>query len=296
MNEKQKWISQVLLIADMVDLFLASKPGDKAEGLDEFFEELETDSRYDREAVALVKEIETNLPSTREEMHQEIKKQLGKMTITHEEQNAFLKVLISSIGFRSRATALHCTIIVEVADMLAQYCNVSEEEKKEIHLGAILHDLGKIAIPVRILESNGKLEGEDWEIMKSHIVLTEEILDGIISERIKDIAVRHHETLDGKGYPRGLTEQDLTLPQRILAVADIISALSEERSYKAAFPLDEIVKILEGLCQRGNLAPEVVEVAKLNKDSLHKRVIETGRKAAADYMYISNSLEKSNNV
>ena len=81
----------------------------------------------------------------------------------------------------------------------------------------MMHDLGKISIPFRILESSGKLEGEDWEIMKSHVGITEELLFGRIDEEILQTAVRHHETIDGKGYPKQIDGNSLTKSQRIAA-------------------------------------------------------------------------------
>ena len=94
--------------------------------------------------------------------------------------------------------------------------------------------------------------------MKTHVEKTAAILNGWVSEEICDIALRHHEKLDGSGYPDGLTLQQLTLPQRILAVADIFSALTGERSYKQAYPLERSCRILAEMRDAGQLDPQVV--------------------------------------
>ena len=95
----------------------------------------------------------------------------------------------------------------------------------------MFHDLGKIGIPLEILENPGRLTLEDMAVMKTHVEKTAVILNGWVSEEIRDLALRHHEKLNGTGYPDGLSASQLTLPQRILAVADIFSALTGERSY-----------------------------------------------------------------
>ncbi len=285
MNDSLKWISHSILAADAVDLYRISHPNATQEDVLRFLSHLSTE-RYHPRSVQALKEIEAHLPHAQEEIHNALIKQLSRWEISVQERQAFLKVLVSSIDFRSRATTLHCAIIVEVSDMLAQLCDVTEQEKREIHIGAILHDLGKIAIPVEILEHPGKLEGEDWEIMKSHIIYSEEIIDGMVSDSIKNIAIRHHEKLDGTGYPRGLRADSLTLPERILAVADVVSALSEERSYKPVFPMEEVVRIIEGMSERGKLCPKVVSILTANKERIYEKARQIGQRTREDYEHI----------
>lgn len=85
------------------------------------------------------------------------------------------------------------------------------------------------------------------------------------------------------GYPRGLDARSLTLPQRIVAVADIVSALSEERSYKAAFPLEEVLNILEGMCERGKLCPQVIGVLRDHRERIYAEARRAGDETHAIY-------------
>ena len=93
----------------------------------------------------------------------------------------------------------------------ARILGMSEEQIRQIYYGALLHDLGKIGIPVEILEFPGKLSPQAMNIMRTHVNITEEILGGTIDPAITKIAIRHHEKLDGSGYPRGLKANELTL-------------------------------------------------------------------------------------
>ena len=118
---------------------------------------------------------------------------------------------------------------------LAKRMGLKGRALSDIYFGSLLHDLGKIGIPVEILEFPGKLSPQAMRIMRTHVELTGLILGPDVEEKIRKIAMRHHEKLDGSGYPLGLTAMDLSLEERIVAVADIVSALAGTRSYKEAF-------------------------------------------------------------
>ena len=165
---------------------------------------------------------------------------------------------VFTIDFRSRFTVNHTIAVAGIARRLAELKGLDADGAEEVYLGALLHDLGKISTPLEILESSGGLNDAEMRIMREHVVVSEKILDGCVSERIKRIAVRHHERLNGKGYPRGLTAEDLTIQERIVAVADVVSALYGARSYKAAFSKEKILKIIDGM--HGELDSELLQI------------------------------------
>lgn len=174
-------------------------------------------------------------------------------------KRSFLEMLVYIIDFRSEFTVIHTVSTVNFAEQLGYLMGVSAEDLQNIHYGALLHDLGKIAIPLDILESTGKLTPGEMEIMKSHVIKTEAILKGSIDDTVLQIAVRHHEKLDGSGYPRGLREKDLTIPQQITAVADILSALYGKRSYKEAFDKEKIKQLIQKDASSGKISKAVVK-------------------------------------
>ena len=94
--------------------------------------------------------------------------------------------------------------------------------------------------------------------MKNHVVLSRQIIDGCVDKTVSRIALRHHEKLDGSGYPLGLKGEDLTLPERLLTTADIVSALCMSRSYKEAFSKQKCLSILRDMQENGKLDPQVV--------------------------------------
>lgn len=156
----------------------------------------------------------------------------------------FLKMIVYTIDFRSEFTVTHTINTVSIALNIASHFGLDKSQQENIYLGALLHDVGKIAISEDILEYPGRLSDEQMAIMRTHVKETEDIIKGIVSDEICQIAIRHHEKLDGTGYPYGLHGEELTLPQRIVAVADIVSALCSRRSYKEPFPKERTLNIL----------------------------------------------------
>ena len=111
---------------------------------------------------------------------------------------------------------------------------------------ALLHDLGKLGVSNSILDKNGKLTDEEFALVKGHPAMSAQILSRVAAfDEISVIAGEHHEKLDGSGYPFRLTEDDLSLESRVLSVADIFGALSEERPYREALGPEKITSIME---------------------------------------------------
>ena len=146
--------------------------------------------------------------------------------------------------FKDNETGLHIIRMSQVSAVLAG-CISGDEEYADLLMNASpMHDVGKIGIPDSVLLKPGKLDAEEWKIMKTHTTIGAEILSDDDSELLKTahiIALTHHEKWDGSGYPEGLSGEDIPLSGRIVAVADVLDALTSKRSYKSAWPLDEAV-------------------------------------------------------
>ena len=165
-------------------------------------------------------------------------------------------------------TNFHSLSVSNTSCMLGKYFNLSENEYYNLKIGSLLHDIGKIAIPNEILKKEGPLTKAEFEIMKQHAVYTYEILSNLKHKHILNIASNHHEKLNGKGYPRGLS--DLTLSEKIVAVADIFVALIQKRSYKDGFSKDKVIEILSNCANKGEIDREVVKKVIENYDYLEK--------------------------
>ncbi len=201
---------------------------------------------------------------------EELEKLLAQRAFSEQYKKGFLEMLVYTIDFRSEHTVIHTLATVNFAEQLGRLARLTGKELRDLHYGALLHDLGKIAIPLRILESTGRLNDDEMKVMKAHVRITEMILEGIVDDDVLQIAVRHHEKLDGTGYHRGLSAADLTLPQQIIAVADILSALYGKRSYKEAFSKEKILDIMNSDADKGKINRNVVTSLEKNYDNIIK--------------------------
>ena len=190
----------------------------------------------------------------------EVEASLFALNLSAEQAFAYLRMMVFSIDFRSEATVPHTISTTAISIELGKRLHLSEQELQLLYLGAFLHDVGKIAIPNEILESQGQLTFEEMQVMKLHVSFTREIVEGLVDERVCRIASRHHEKVNGGGYPDGLTGENLTLPEKIVAVADIASALAGRRSYKEAFSKAKTIGILTQMEKDGLLYAPVCNV------------------------------------
>ncbi|MCL2219999.1 MAG: HD domain-containing protein [Chitinispirillia bacterium] len=216
-----------------------------------------------------------------------------------EEADQYLKMIVSAMDFRSYYTVIHTASAVCVADSLAGLLGISESGREQIKTGAILHDIGKTGVPVEILESTGRLSDTEMNIIKTHVDITRQILAGSVDDVVMGIAVNHHEKLNGKGYQKQLSGADITQYERIMAVADIFSALCESRSYKAAYPKDKVCGILHEMSDERLIDSEIVSLAISNYDDIFesltkksapiKKIYET---MGEEYSRIIDKVEK----
>lgn len=150
--------------------------------------------------------------------------------------------------YKDNETGMHVIRMGHYARLIAEALDVGEEWADLIFHAAPMHDMGKIGIPDKILLKPGKLDPDEWEVMKTHAAMGGKILSGGTSELMKmseTIARTHHEKWDGSGYPEGLKEENIPLEGRIVAVADVFDALTSERPYKKAWSVEKSVVLIE---------------------------------------------------
>jgi HD-GYP domain-containing protein (c-di-GMP phosphodiesterase class II) len=149
---------------------------------------------------------------------------------------------------RDHVTGVHITRMSQLCSRLALAAGATPMEAELLLQAAPMHDVGKIAIPDRILRKPGKLDAEEWEIMKTHAAVGAELLAGSRSPVVQlgeVIALTHHERWDGKGYPRGLRREEIPFHARVTAVCDVFDALISDRPYKQAWTVDQALEEIQ---------------------------------------------------
>ncbi len=159
-----------------------------------------------------------------------------------------IKCLSNAIELRDNQTGTHVSIMSQYCKIISLELGLSEKQSETIALAAHLHDIGKIAVPDKILLKGGKLIDEEFDIIKKHCEYGVNII-GETSSKIlniaKDIIISHHEKWNGKGYPNGLKREEIPLVGRIAAVADVFDAVTSERPYKSEWEVEKAVDMIK---------------------------------------------------
>ena len=177
-------------------------------------------------------------------------------------QREIIHILGEVSEYRSQETGDHIQRVAEISYILAKLIGLPEEEVERIRLAAPMHDLGKVGIPDAILNKPGRFTDDEYSIMKSHSEIGYNMLCNSKRKLLRfaaEIARSHHERWDGRGYPKGISGEDIPLAGRICAVADVLDALSSPRCYKQPWPEEKVKE--EFIKQRGaQFQPELVDV------------------------------------
>lgn len=182
----------------------------------------------------------------------------GKLNL-NEAYDGMIEGWVRTLEMRDKETEGHTQRVTEITLMLAEKYGVPEEELAHIRRGALLHDIGKIAIPDTILFKPGKLTEDEWEIMRRHPVYAFELLEAYdFLKPAIHIPYCHHEKWDGSGYPQGIEGKKIPLAARLFAIVDVWDALRSDRIYRPAWPEQEVIEYL--VSNAGiHFDPEVVQ-------------------------------------
>jgi putative nucleotidyltransferase with HDIG domain len=169
------------------------------------------------------------------------------------------------IDAKSPYTFHHSVGVAEASTAIAEEMCLSPGICTFVRRAALLHDIGKLSVSNAILEKPGKLTSEEWTIMRMHPVYTGTILANIRGfDQLAYVAAAHHERLDGTGYPEGLSAEGMSVPARIIAVADVYQALSEKRPYRESLPIETVFGIMDRDVPH-RLDPECLKALKRSK-------------------------------
>lgn len=180
--------------------------------------------------------------------------------------------LVNATEFKDRGTAAHIKRIGMIGALLARKMKLPPNTVELVLYASPMHDIGKIGTPEELLTKPGPLNHSEWQIMRRHTTMGGDILRGStfpLLQMGERIARTHHERWNGKGYPEGLSGDEIPIEGRICAVADVFDALTSERPYKKAIPIDEAFETIRS--ERGeHFDPSVVDILLLNT----KEVVE----------------------
>jgi len=201
------------------------------------------------------------------------------------------------IDFRSRFTAAHSYGVGIVAEKMAELFGLAQKECLNMRIAGYLHDLGKLAVPIEIIEKPGKLTTEEFDVIKTHPYHTYRLLKTVKNlEKIAQWAAFHHERPDGSGYPFNIKAENLSLNSKIIAVSDTFNAITEDRPYRKSIAKEPAIRILNDMVKNNILDANVVEVLENNYDVFNALRESTQKSAYVEYSEfeteLANNIEK----
>ncbi len=209
------------------------------------------------------------------------------MIFSNEGKKVFLDMLIYCMGFFKESMVFDTVTTICICEELSSRLFLPEHEKEMIYYAALLHDLGMIGISKDVITAPRKLKPEEVKHVRTHVAITEEKLKGKMDGEVVNIALAHHERGDGSGYPQRLNEQKISLQQGVLQVADAVSALVNKRSYRDAFPKQQVLQFLAEEVNRKRFKKSIVKVLADSYDEIMVRVKEESSRILKMYQTLN---------
>ncbi len=200
-----------------------------------------------------------------------MQEQLGKVRgreISFDQLKELARIFAKIVDAKSRFTAEHSAGVARLARFLGERSGLSQQECELLEVAGLVHDLGKLRVPDSILDKPAPLDEREFATIERHAFETYQILKRItVLREAAEWAAFHHEALSGRGYPFHRQGGELSLPARIMAVADVFQALAQNRPYRQSLPKEQILKELEAMARRGKLDPALVALVAANLDA-----------------------------
>lgn len=223
----------------------------------------------------------------------ELDELLEYMIYTNEDKQRFMEMLMYCIGLRGKFMVYDSVTTLCVSRTIAEKMDLSPTQTERLYYASLIHDIGMLSVPAKIIEAPRKLTDEETKTVQKHVETEEAILLNRMDEEVVKIATAHHERMDGSGYPRGLKENQMGIEQYILQVADVVTALYCKRLYREQYTKEKIIETLTTEADEGHLNSRVVECFVYSYDEIMEEVEKKSSKALANYTALREKYAKS---
>lgn len=188
---------------------------------------------------------------------EELNELFDNLIFTNEDKRKYMQMLMYCIGFISEIYAVCSYVCAYISGELGKKYMLTDYEQEILYYASLLHDIGMLNLPKDMINAHRRIDEEEMKILRTHVGYTEELLRGRMKDEIVNLAISHHERGDGTGYPRHLTDAEQNKLQRILQVADKVSALSLDWNFRAAKTKEELIDQISQKASRKKLNPQV---------------------------------------
>ncbi len=225
------------------------------------------------------------------EFETEMQEIIDYMIFSNEEMKGYLEMLMYCLGFKSQNTVVDTVTRVSICNVLSDKLFLPAREKELLYYGALLCDVGMLAIPSDIIEAPRKLSPEELKELRTHVEIAEKTFKNRMHQDVVALISAHHERGDGSGYPNKLKESQMTTLQQILQVADVMSALMNDRPYRAKKTKLELVRILDEEKMKGALNRQIVDMVISFYDDIYEETKKEEQKVIATYKQLLSNYD-----
>ena len=223
----------------------------------------------------------------------ELDKIYDDLMFSDEEKEQYIMMLMYVSGFRDEVNVLNTVTSLIVAEEIANIIGgFTEDEHTQLYFGALLHDVGMLTVPLDIINAPRKLSDEEMNTMRNHVLVVETLLKDRVDEGVYNIAVRHHERMDGSGYPNHLTGADMNMLEKILQVADTVTGLTVERMYRKSKPKEAVIAILTDEMNHNKFRQDIVLAFINNYDTIMDKVKERSQSILQMFFKLQKQYEQ----
>ena len=196
----------------------------------------------------------------------ELDELMDYIMFTNEEKKQAMEMLMYCLSFRSKYKVVDSVTCVCICEEIAKFMGYNRANINKLYYGALIHDIGMLAISKDMIDSDKIFTPEERKLMQTHVEIAEDILNNRVNKEVVSIATAHHERLNGKGYPKGLKAAEMNDSQKILQIADSLTAMINTRLYRQPMDKQEIVDSLQKEADKHKLSREIVRIVIDNYD------------------------------
>lgn len=214
------------------------------------------------------------------------------LIFTNEDKRKYMQMLMHCIGFISEIYAVCSHVCAYVSGELGKKYMLTDYEQEILYYASLLHDIGMLTLPKDMINAHRRIDEEEMKILRTHVDHTEELLRGRMKDEIVNLAISHHERGDGTGYPRHITDAEQNKLQRILQVADKVSALSLDWNFRAAKTKQELIDQISQKAAKKKLNPQVTNTMITFYDEIMGNAKVRLQEAMAMYRKLNDDFER----
>ena len=214
------------------------------------------------------------------------------MIFSNEGKKKFLDMLMYCTGFRNEQCVVDAITTIHICEALATKLLMTEDMREKLYYGALLHDLGMLAIPRNIVEAPRKLNSEEMKKVRLHVNETEKVLNNTLRDDVLSIVLGHHERGDGSGYPKKIRASHMTQEQKVLQIADMVTGMTNKRPYREPLGKEKVIAILQEEIDKNRLDRQAVNTFINFYDNIMEEVKKESAKVMKTYQTLNSQYEQ----